>query len=53
MKLCAEEGGSLIENSKTGKVRSRQLYELMREQSIVGGAYQNATMIRSSSALNE
>jgi hypothetical protein len=32
------EDGSFIENSNTGKAeRSRQRYELMREQSIAGG----------------
>ena len=37
--LCAEEDGSFTENSDTGKAeRSQQLYELMREQSTVGGA---------------
>jgi hypothetical protein len=39
MELCAEEGGSFTEDSETGKAeRSQQLYESMREQSIVGGA---------------
>jgi hypothetical protein len=38
IELCSEEDGSFPENLNTGRAeRSRQRYESMREQSIVGG----------------